>query len=82
MGPANEPGEVMRIGGRVLHPDGKTPAPGVIIYAYQTNAEGLYANGTAETEWSRRHGRLRGWARTNAAGRYAFDTIKPAPYPN
>ena len=81
IGTANEPGEPMRIEGRVLKVDGKTPAPGVIVYAYQTNSAGLYANGTPETEWSRRHGRLRGWAKTDSHGRYAFDTIKPAPYP-
>lgn len=80
--PANEPGERMLIEGRVVQPDGRTPSEGVVVYAYQTNAEGLYANGSAETEWSRRHGRLRAWAKTDADGRYSFDTIKPAPYPN
>lgn len=79
-GPA-EPGERMRLEGRVLAVDGTTPAEGVVIYAHQTNAEGFYANGAPETEWSRRHGRLRGWVRTSADGRYVFDTIKPAPYP-
>ena len=29
-----------------------------------------------------RHGRLRGWARTDASGRYAFDTIRPGAYPD
>ncbi len=28
-----------------------------------------------------RHGRLRGWARTDAAGEYQFDTIRPGGYP-
>ena len=82
MAPAGEPGEPMRIEGRVTQADGQTPAEGVVVYAYQTNAEGLYANGSAETEWSRRHGRLRAWVKTDADGRYGFDTIKPAPYPN
>ena len=80
--PAAEPGEPMRIEGRVLQADGRTPAPNVVIYAHQTNAEGLYANGTDESEWSRRNGRLRGWVRTDPEGHYAFDTIKPAPYPD
>ena len=26
------------------------------------------------------HGRLRGWARTDAQGRYSFDTIRPGSY--
>ena len=78
----DEPGERMRLIGQVFAADGVTPAPGVIIYAHHTNAEGLYANGTPETIWSRRHGRLRGWVRTNGEGRFAFETIKPAPYPD
>ena len=72
----------MRLSGRVMMPDGVTPAAGVVVYAHHTNTDGLYANGTGETEWGRRHGRLRGWVRTNAEGAYAFDTIKPAPYPD
>lgn len=78
----DEPGERMRLTGRVLAADGAAPVEGVVIYAHHTNAEGLYANGTSETTWSRRHGRLRGWVRTDAQGRYGFDTIKPAPYPD
>lgn len=81
IGPENEPGEPMVIEGRVLKTDGKTPAAGVIIYAYHTNAAGVYGNGSSESEWSRRHGRLRGWVKTGANGRYRFETIKPAPYP-
>ncbi len=78
----DEPGQRMRLSGRVFAVDGVTPAQGVVIYAHHTNSEGLYANGTPESEWSRRNGRLRGWVRTDAEGRYAFDTIKPAPYPD
>ena len=72
----------MRLSGRVLAVDGITPVSGVVIYAHHTNIDGLYANGTAESEWSRRNGRLRGWVKSDAEGRYAFDTIKPAPYPD
>ncbi len=77
-----EPGGRLLLRGRVLRPDGRTPASGVVVYAYHTNAEGLYAGGSAESEWSRRHGRLRGWVRTGSDGRYEFRTIKPAPYPS
>lgn len=79
---AGEPGERLLLTGRVLAADGVTPVQNVVIYAHQTNAAGLYANGGPETIWSRRHGRLRGWVRSDAEGRYAFDTIKPAPYPD
>lgn len=78
----DEPGERMHLSGRVFAIDGVTPVEGVLIYAHQTNGDGLYANGGPESEWSRRNGRLRGWVRTEADGRYAFETIKPAPYPD
>lgn len=72
----------MRLDGRVFAVDGVTPVEGVVIYVHHTNIDGLYANGTNESDWSRRNGRLRGWVKTDAEGRYAFDTIKPAPYPD
>lgn len=79
---ADEPGERLIVTGTVRAADGKTPQPGIVIYMHQTNAAGLYANGSNESEWSRRNGRLRGWVRTDQDGRYRFDTIKPAPYPD
>ena len=82
MASLEEPRERLIITGRVFASDGKTPVSGVIIYAYQTNDQGLYANGTPETEWSRRHGRIRGWVKTDKDGIYRFNTIKPAPYPD
>jgi protocatechuate 3,4-dioxygenase, beta subunit len=77
-----EPGEAFVFEGAVYQTDGKTPAPNVVLYAYHTNADGLYANGSNESVWSRRHGRLRGWVKTGADGRYRFKSIKPAPYPD
>lgn len=79
---SDEPGERMLLAGRVLLPDGRTPAPGVVVYAHHTDAAGLYAGGRQGAQWSARHGRLRGWVTSDADGRYAFDTIKPAPYPD
>lgn len=77
----DEPGERMWLTGRALLPSG-APAEGVVVYAHHTDATGLYSRGTSESMWSRRHGLLRGWAKTGADGVYAFDTIKPAPYPD
>lgn len=77
----DEPGEPLLLTGRVLTSEDGRPARGVVVYAHHTNADGRYAGGSAETPWSRRHGRLRGWVRTGADGRYAFETIKPGPYP-
>ncbi len=79
--PADQPGEALRIEGVVRDSAGK-PAAGIVVYAYQTDAEGIYPNarrGRGET--GARHGDLRGWARTDAQGRYSFDTIRPASYP-
>lgn len=77
----DEPGERLIVEGTIFEVDGVTPAAGIVVYAHHTNNEGLYANGAPGTEESRRHGRLRGWVKTGADGRYRFDTIKPAPYP-
>jgi protocatechuate 3,4-dioxygenase, beta subunit len=81
LAPPEEPGVRLFLTGRVFAADGG-PAEGIVVYAHHTNVDGLYANGSNETEWSRRHGRLRGWVKTDVQGRYAFDTIKPAPYPD
>ncbi len=78
LSPAKEPGERMAISGRVLAWQTGKPAPGVIVYAYHTDAKGHYDGGPAGT----RHARLRGWMRTGADGVYAFNSIKPAPYPD
>jgi protocatechuate 3,4-dioxygenase beta subunit len=57
------------------------PAAGVIVYAYQTDADGHYPPDPAAMQAGVRHGRLRGWARTDATGGYQFDTIRPGGYP-
>jgi protocatechuate 3,4-dioxygenase beta subunit len=71
---AAEPGEAMVIEGTVRRADG-TAAPGIVVYAYHTNAAGIYPRA------STRHGALRGWARSDADGHYRFDTIRPGAYP-
>jgi protocatechuate 3,4-dioxygenase beta subunit len=71
---ASEPGVPLVIEGVVTSSRGR-PVPDVIVYAYHTDHTGIYPAAR------NRHGRLRGWARTNALGRYRFDTIRPAPYP-
>lgn len=79
--PAGEPGVPMTITGRVLGPDG-TPRAGVVVYAYQTNAAGVYpAAAAAPGDAARRHGALRAWVVSGADGRYTFETIRPGSYP-
>lgn len=70
-------GQPIKISGTVYQADGKTPAPNTLIYLYHTDFEGYYGRSRNE----HRHGKYRGWMLTNKDGRYAFNTIKPAPYP-
>lgn len=78
----NGKGQHLKISGTVWKADGKTPAPGVIIYYWQTDNEGYYANRRGLDARARRHGYIRGWLKTGSDGRYTLYTIRPAPYPN
>ncbi len=75
-----EPGTPLRVRGRVYRPDGVTPAAGVILYVYQTDATGLYVPAGASS--SSRSPRIKGWMLTDSEGRFEFLTIRPGPYPN
>lgn len=77
----DEPGEPLILSGRVLQADGRTPAAGVVLYVYHTNASGIYPAGPGDAGWARRHGYLRAWLRTDADGRYEIKTIRPGSYP-
>ena len=76
-----EPGERMILKGTVLSGDGTTPAPGIIIYLYHTDATGRYIPAEGQ-DAGRRHGRLRGWVKSGPDGRFVVNTIRPAPYPD
>ena len=79
--PKSEPGASMIVVGRVLNPNGR-PQPGIVVYAYQTNSKGIYPESSAVRVFeTRRQGTLRAWVKTDASGRYAFDTIRPGSYP-
>ena len=75
--PGSERGERMEISGTIYRADGKTPAGGIVLFVYHTDATGFY---NEKDDASRP--RLRGWMRTGEDGRYQFSTIKPAPYPH
>ena len=76
--PEDEPGTPLVINGRVYQPDGRTPAAGITVFAYQTDRNGVYDKpGRGPHSW-----RLKGWAVTDAEGRFQFRTIRPASYPN
>jgi protocatechuate 3,4-dioxygenase beta subunit len=74
--PAGEAGVPLEVSGTVYQADGRTPAVGVLLYVYQTNARGVFPHRGSETG---EHGYLRGWVRTDAQGHYRILTIRPAP---
>lgn len=78
----NEKGQKLLISGTVYQQGGKIPAPDVIIYYWQTDADGYYSPADGMDAKARRHGHLRGWVKTDEKGHYAIYTIRPAPYPN
>ena len=70
-----EPGERLVVTGTVFAPDGVTPAAGVFLYVYNTDATGRYARESGAPP------RLKGWMKTGPDGRYEYRTIRPASYP-
>jgi protocatechuate 3,4-dioxygenase beta subunit len=74
--PTSESGTPFVVKGIVLDPSGR-PASGADVFAYHTDRTGLYAAPGAADPW-----RLKGWAITDAQGRFELRTIRPGPYPN
>lgn len=72
---AAEEGLRLVVRGRLFAPDGERPAGGAIVYAYQTNAKGVYAPEPGTPP------RLRAFMKTDAEGRFQYDTIRPGSYP-
>lgn len=78
----NEKGQKLIVTGTVFQLDGKTPAPNVIVYYWQTDNNGYYSPKAGMDERAKRHGHIRGWVKTDKNGKYMIKTIRPAPYPN
>ncbi|MBI3234629.1 MAG: intradiol ring-cleavage dioxygenase, partial [Bacteroidetes bacterium] len=76
-----EKGQKLLVTGKVFKIDGKTPAPNVIIYYWQTDNNGYYSPTKEMDEKATRHGHIRGWVKTDENGSYSIYTIRPAPYP-
>ena len=70
-----EPGEPLLVTGRVFAADGTTPAAGVVLFVYHTDAKGHY------NRWPGSAPRLKGWMKTGPDGRYEYRTIRPGAYP-
>lgn len=78
----NEKGQKLIVTGTVFQIDGKTPAPDVIIYYWQTDNDGYYSPKPELDNRVKRHGYIRGWVKTDEKGKYTIRTIRPSPYPN
>lgn len=75
--PDGEPGEPLRVTGRVFDASGEKPLPGVELRVYQTDAEGYYSEGSTDSS----NPRLQGQVRTDTEGRFELQTILPGRYP-
>lgn len=78
----HEAGDKLLVKGIVFKKDGKTPANNVILYYWQTDNNGLYSPAPGMDSKAKRHGHIRGWIKTDEAGRYTLYTVRPASYPN
>lgn len=75
-------GQKLIVTGTILKADGITPAPNVILYYYHTDTKGYYSNHPDLDQGAVRHGHLRGWVKSDAKGKYAIHTVRPAAYPS
>jgi protocatechuate 3,4-dioxygenase, beta subunit len=80
--PANEPGEPLVIEGAVIDQQTKAPVPGVVVYAYHTDATGHYVKEGPGPGAANFTPRLRAWVKTDSRGHFEWQTIRPAPYPD
>lgn len=76
LAPASEPGTRLIVSGKVWDHTGTRGVPGVKLYAYHTDAKGIY-----NKPWVRPRARLHGTVITDAEGRFEWRTIRPMPYP-
>ncbi|HEX4738371.1 MAG TPA: hypothetical protein VH331_12505 [Allosphingosinicella sp.] len=74
--PASEPGIPIMVTGTILKPDRKSPAPGIVLFLYHTDAKGRYNQ--PDTPF---RPRLYAWVKSDGQGRYGFRTILPGHYP-
>lgn len=70
---ATEPGDRVIVSGTVFGPDCKTPLAGAIVDVWHADASGKYHSGTKDY-------RLRGQMKTDAKGRYQFESVWPGHY--
>jgi len=71
----------LELTGTVYKTDSKTPAMNVVVYIYHTDQNGIYFAEHEASDWGKRHGKYRGWIKTDKNGKYTFHTFMPAAYP-
>jgi len=80
-------GQKIMLTGTVFQPDGKTPAPDVLLYYYHTNTDGRYVHKPEDQRsmqpntLGQTHGYIRGWVKTDSEGKYYIYTVRPGAYP-
>lgn len=81
------PAQRLQVTGIIYKPDGRTPAPGVVLYYYHTDTGGRYVHqpdhprSMPPNRIGQTHGYIRGWVRTDSNGHYSILTIRPGVYP-
>ena len=73
----DEAGERLTVSGTVRNSAGR-PVAGALIYVFQTDTNGHYTRARVMNE---PNSRLFGFLKTDSAGHYEFDTIRPGGYP-
>lgn len=74
---SEEPGERLIVTGRTL--DAAKPVSGVSLYVFHTDTQGRYAPGM-DQRTGEFNPRLHGELRTDAQGRYQYETTRPGSY--
>jgi protocatechuate 3,4-dioxygenase beta subunit len=69
-------GRAVIMTGKIFQPDGVTPAEGMVLFVYHTDATGYYNEKDDAS-----HPRLKGWMKIGGDGKYEFRTIRPGAYP-
>jgi len=60
--------------------DGTKPVVGAAVYVFHTDAKGFYIPGRGDAAAAELSPRLHGGLRTDAEGRYRYETIRPGSY--
>jgi protocatechuate 3,4-dioxygenase beta subunit len=80
LAPPTEPGERLRIEGRVLGGPGCAPLAGAVVDVWHANSDGFYSGLEAARPLTPEDYVCRGRILTREDGSYAFDTVLPGSY--